>query len=101
MVVDKLALVGGLPRSPMWRAYEDRRDSLARYGAQPARACQGLPLSPNLNAFSLRKSLEMRGADRSDQSGNRSDPAAAKRAFDVMMQMKKIDIAAIETARRG
>ena len=32
-----------------------------------------------------------------------SDPdrAAAKRAFDAMMQMKKIDIAAIETARRG
>jgi 2-polyprenyl-6-hydroxyphenyl methylase/3-demethylubiquinone-9 3-methyltransferase len=29
------------------------------------------------------------------------DPAAAKRAFDAMMQMKKIDIAAIETARRG
>ena len=29
------------------------------------------------------------------------DPAAAKRAFDAMMQMKKIDIAAIETARSG
>src|SRR5882724_5458919 len=29
------------------------------------------------------------------------DPAVAKRAFDAMMQMKKIDIAAIETARRG
>ena len=29
------------------------------------------------------------------------DPAAAKRAFDAMMQMKKIDIAAIEEARRG
>jgi len=29
------------------------------------------------------------------------DPAAAKRAFDVMMQMKKIDIAAIEASRRG
>jgi predicted 3-demethylubiquinone-9 3-methyltransferase (glyoxalase superfamily) len=29
------------------------------------------------------------------------DPAAAKRAFDAMMQMKKIDIAAIESARRG
>jgi 2-polyprenyl-6-hydroxyphenyl methylase/3-demethylubiquinone-9 3-methyltransferase len=28
-------------------------------------------------------------------------PAAAKRAFDAMMQMKKIDIAAIEAARRG
>ena len=27
--------------------------------------------------------------------------AAAKRAFDAMMQMKKIDIAAIEAARRG
>ena len=29
------------------------------------------------------------------------DPAAAKRAFDAMMQMKKINIAAIEAARRG
>jgi len=30
-----------------------------------------------------------------------ADPAAAKRAFDAMMQMNKIDIAAIEAARRG
>ena len=29
------------------------------------------------------------------------DPAVAKRAFEAMMQMKKIDIAAIEAARRG
>lgn len=29
------------------------------------------------------------------------DPAAAKRAFDAMLQMKKIDIAAIEAARGG
>lgn len=29
------------------------------------------------------------------------DPAVAKRAFNAMMQMKKIDIAAIEAARRG
>jgi predicted 3-demethylubiquinone-9 3-methyltransferase (glyoxalase superfamily) len=29
------------------------------------------------------------------------DPAAAKRAFDAMMGMTKIDIAAIESARRG
>ena len=29
------------------------------------------------------------------------DPAAAKRAFDAMMQMQKIDIAAIEAARHG
>jgi len=29
------------------------------------------------------------------------DPAAAKRAFDAMMEMTKIDIAAIEAARRG
>lgn len=29
------------------------------------------------------------------------DPAAAKRAFNAMMTMKKIDIAAIEAARRG
>lgn len=29
------------------------------------------------------------------------DGAAAKRAFDAMMQMKKIDIAAIEAAQRG
>ena len=28
------------------------------------------------------------------------DPAAAKRAFDAMMKMKKIDIAAIEAAPR-
>ncbi len=29
------------------------------------------------------------------------DPAAARRAFEAMMQMVKIDIAAIEAARRG
>jgi predicted 3-demethylubiquinone-9 3-methyltransferase (glyoxalase superfamily) len=29
------------------------------------------------------------------------DPAAARRAFDAMMQMRKIDIAEIEAARRG
>ena len=29
------------------------------------------------------------------------DPAAAQRAFDAMMQMKKIDIATIEAARKG
>jgi len=29
------------------------------------------------------------------------DPAAAKRAFEAMMEMTKIDIAAIEAARRG
>jgi 2-polyprenyl-6-hydroxyphenyl methylase/3-demethylubiquinone-9 3-methyltransferase len=30
-----------------------------------------------------------------------SDRAAAKRAFNAMMEMKKIDVAAIEAARRG
>ncbi|MBL8848216.1 MAG: VOC family protein [Planctomycetaceae bacterium] len=30
-----------------------------------------------------------------------SDPATAKRAFEAMMTMKKIDVAAIEAARRG
>jgi 2-polyprenyl-6-hydroxyphenyl methylase/3-demethylubiquinone-9 3-methyltransferase len=29
------------------------------------------------------------------------DPAAAKRAFDAMMEVKKIDIATIAAARRG
>jgi len=29
------------------------------------------------------------------------DPAAAKRAFDAMMEMRNIDIAAIEAALRG
>jgi 2-polyprenyl-6-hydroxyphenyl methylase/3-demethylubiquinone-9 3-methyltransferase len=32
---------------------------------------------------------------------NNPDPAAAKRAFDAMMTMRKIDIATIEAARRG
>ena len=35
------------------------------------------------------------------QAVSDSDPAAAKRAFDAMMQMSKIDIATIEAARRG
>ena len=35
------------------------------------------------------------------EANSDSDPAAAKRAFDAMMTMKKIDIAAIEAARRG
>src|SRR5690606_41997835 len=30
-----------------------------------------------------------------------SDPAAAKRAFEAMMKMRKIDVAAIEAAVRG
>jgi predicted 3-demethylubiquinone-9 3-methyltransferase (glyoxalase superfamily) len=30
-----------------------------------------------------------------------TDPAIAKRAFDAMMTMRKIDITAIETAIRG
>jgi predicted 3-demethylubiquinone-9 3-methyltransferase (glyoxalase superfamily) len=30
-----------------------------------------------------------------------TDPNAAQRAFDAMMQMKKIDVAAIEAARQG
>jgi predicted 3-demethylubiquinone-9 3-methyltransferase (glyoxalase superfamily) len=29
------------------------------------------------------------------------DPAVAQRTFEAMMRMKKIDIAAIEAARRG
>ena len=29
------------------------------------------------------------------------DPVAAKRAFEAMMEMKKIDVATIEAARRG
>jgi 2-polyprenyl-6-hydroxyphenyl methylase/3-demethylubiquinone-9 3-methyltransferase len=29
------------------------------------------------------------------------DPAVAKRVFDAMMEMQKIDVAAIEAARRG
>ncbi|MET0250988.1 MAG: VOC family protein [Novosphingobium sp.] len=32
---------------------------------------------------------------------SQSDPAAAKRAFEAMMTMKKIDVAAIEAAVRG
>lgn len=35
------------------------------------------------------------------QAVTSSDPEAAKRAFDAMMKMKKIDVAAIEAAVRG
>ena len=34
-----------------------------------------------------------------DPAGTDPDPVAAKRAFEAMMQMTKIDIAAIESAR--
>jgi hypothetical protein len=42
-----------------------------------------------------------RGAGRGSPSATHSHPAAAKRVFEAMMTMKKIDIAAIEAARRG
>ena len=35
------------------------------------------------------------------EANNSPDKAAAKRAFDAMMTMKKIDVAKIEAARRG
>ena len=35
------------------------------------------------------------------QAISHPDPAAAKRAFDAMMQMRKIDVAAIEAALKG
>ena len=35
------------------------------------------------------------------QAYTSADPAAAKRAFDAMMTMRKIDVAAIEAAMRG
>ena len=35
------------------------------------------------------------------EANNSPDKAAAKRAFDAMMTMKKIDVATIEAARRG
>ena len=40
-------------------------------------------------------------AEGSDQAVTDPDPAVAKRAFDAMMPMKKIDVAKIEAARRG
>jgi hypothetical protein len=45
--------------------------------------------------------LRNRTKGRTDGSRDRPDRAAAKRAFDAMMTMKKIDIATIEAARRG
>ncbi|MFL5233480.1 MAG: VOC family protein, partial [Microvirga sp.] len=35
------------------------------------------------------------------EANTSSDKTAAKRAFEAMMTMKKIDVAAIEAARRG
>jgi hypothetical protein len=40
-------------------------------------------------------------AHRSGESDYRSDPAAAKRAFDALVQAKYIDIAALEAAHRS
>ena len=40
-------------------------------------------------------------AARADRGDRRSGGAEAKRAFDAMMTMQKIDVAAIEAARRG
>jgi hypothetical protein len=40
-------------------------------------------------------------ADRPDEGIHSPDHQAAKRAFDAMMTMRKIDIAAIEAAFRG
>lgn len=39
--------------------------------------------------------------DRTDEGDHDPDPAVAKRAFDAMMEMGKIDIAASEAALRG
>jgi|GEM_PF-1906098 len=36
-----------------------------------------------------------------DYPSGKQEPAAARRAFEAMMEMTKIDIAAIEAARRG
>ncbi|RZV50237.1 MAG: VOC family protein, partial [Sphingomonadaceae bacterium] len=35
------------------------------------------------------------------EGNNDPDPAVAKRVFDAMMTMRRIDVAAIEAARRG
>jgi predicted 3-demethylubiquinone-9 3-methyltransferase (glyoxalase superfamily) len=58
----------------------------------PCLGLNGGPMFKQTEAFSFQVATE-------DQA--ETDPAAAKRAFDAMMTMQKIDIARIEAARQG
>src|SRR5215831_5856107 len=68
----------------------------------PCIGINGGPAFKHNEAFSFQiATADQAETDRYWNAIGDPDPAAAKRAFDAMMQMQKIDIDVIETARRG
>ena len=79
--------------------------SLSRAGAiaevQPRPRASHLAAHAVSSQFATRPDVRSVVRDMLGEAINSADPAVAKRAFDAMMRMRKIDVAAIEAACRG
>jgi predicted 3-demethylubiquinone-9 3-methyltransferase (glyoxalase superfamily) len=68
----------------------------------PCLGLNGGPAFKHSEAFSFQvATADQAETDRYWNAITDPDPAAAKRAFEAMMEMGKIDVAAIKAARRG